>query len=63
MITKDFHFMKDFRQIRGKTFVIMKHALALSRHNGHSGRARPARRARAAGRPARRALASCPSPP
>jgi hypothetical protein len=38
MITKDFHFTKDFPLIRGKSFVIMECALAPPGHRGRNGR-------------------------
>jgi hypothetical protein len=39
MIAKDFHSAKDFRQIRGKSFVIMEFAVPLVRHSGYNGHA------------------------
>jgi hypothetical protein len=45
MIAKDFHSMKDFRQIRGKSFVITGRTTARGGLSGHiwhgQGRARP----------------------
>jgi hypothetical protein len=38
MITKDFHSAKDFRQIRGKSFVIMVGVTALAGLSGHTSR-------------------------
>jgi hypothetical protein len=40
MITKDFHFTKDFRQIRGKSFVIMGEPTISGERSGHTGHAR-----------------------
>jgi hypothetical protein len=36
MIAKDFHSAKDFRQIRGKSFVIMVGVMASARLFGHT---------------------------
>jgi hypothetical protein len=36
MITKDFHLTKDFRQIRGKSFVIMGRIAAPTGDSGHT---------------------------
>jgi hypothetical protein len=36
VITKVFHFTKDFRQIRGKSFVIMDESAATLRLSGHN---------------------------
>jgi hypothetical protein len=36
MIAKDFHSVKDFRQIRGKSFVIMVGVAASAGFSGHS---------------------------
>jgi hypothetical protein len=37
MIAKDFHLTKDFRQIRGKSFVIKGEVAALGGLSGHTG--------------------------
>jgi hypothetical protein len=36
MITKDFHSAKDFRQIRGKSFVIMVGVMTSAGLSGHT---------------------------
>jgi hypothetical protein len=38
VITKDFHLTKAFRQIRGKSFVIMVGGMASAGLSGHTGR-------------------------
>jgi hypothetical protein len=46
MIANDFHLTKDYRQIRGKSFVIMGGTVAPTGLPGHTGQAIARRRAR-----------------